>query len=76
MATGFPIIMYEGDGHSLLGNSGGTDTPDFLGGNLNFQNPRQANVSTGIPYFNTALFAPSAIGSRGLPTGPFFTAQD
>ena len=71
-ATGFPIEMGESDDHSLLGNSGGTDTPDFLGGNLNFQNPRQANVSTGIPYFNTALFAPSAIGFEGTANRAFF----
>jgi len=71
-ATGFPIEMGESDDHSLLGNSGGTDTPDFLGGNLNFQNPRQANVSTGITYFNTALFAPSAIGFEGTANRAFF----
>lgn len=71
-ATGFPIVMYEGDDHSLLGNGGGTDTPDFLGGSLNFQNPRKANVSTGIPYFNTALFAPSAIGYEGTANRAFF----
>jgi hypothetical protein len=72
LATGFPIIMYEGDDHSLLGNSGGTDTPNFLGGSLSFQNPRKANVSTGIPYFNTALFTPSAIGFEGTANKAFF----
>jgi hypothetical protein len=72
LATGFPIIMSEGDDHSLLGNFGGTDTPDFLGGNLDFKNPRQANVSTGIPYFSTALFTPSAIGYEGTANRAFF----
>ncbi len=71
-ATGFPITMYETDDHSLLGNGGGTDTPDFLGGSLNFQNPRKANISTGVPYFNTALFAPSAIGKEGTANRAFF----
>ena len=72
LATGFPIEMYEGDDHSLLGNSGSTDTPDYLGGNLNFQNPRHANVETGIPYFDTTLFAPSAIGHEGTANKAFF----
>jgi hypothetical protein len=77
-ATGFPIIMYEGDDHSLLGNSGGTDTPSFLGGNLNFTNPRKANVGvigangSPVPYFNTALFQPSAIGFEGSANKAFF----
>ena len=71
-ATGFPVYLFETDDHSLLGNSGSTDTPDFLGGSLNFQNPRRANVSNGIPYFNTALFAPSAIGSEGTANKAFF----
>ena len=72
LVTGFPIIMYEGDGHSLLWNSGGTDTLNFLGGRLNFQNPRKANVSSGIPYFNTALFTPSEIGFEGTANKAFF----
>lgn len=71
-ATGFPIVMYETDDHSLIGNGGGTDTPDFLGGNLDFKNPRNANVANGIPYFNTALFAPSAIGKEGTANRAFF----
>jgi len=72
LATGFPIVMGETDDHSLLGNTLGADTPDFLGGNLNFQNPRKANVTTGVPYFNTALFAPSAIGQEGSANRAFF----
>ena len=31
-----------------------------------------ANVSTGIPYFNTALFTPSAIGFEGTANRAFF----
>lgn len=72
LATGFPIYLYETDDHSLLGNSGSTDTPDYLGGGLHFQNPRNANVSTGLPYFNTSAFAPSAIGSEGTANKAFF----
>jgi len=56
-------------------NTLGADTPDFLGGNLNFQNPRKANVTTGVPYFNTALFAPSAIGQEGSANRPSFTVR-
>ena len=70
--TGFPIIMYEGDDHSLLGNFGGTDTPNFLGGSLNRTDPRKANVTNGLPYFNTALFAPSAMGFEGTANKAFF----
>jgi hypothetical protein len=75
LATGFPIIMYEGDGHSLLGNSGGTDTPNFLGGSLNFQKPRNASVSAGIPYFNTAVFTPVGDWFEGTVNKAFFPAQ-
>jgi hypothetical protein len=64
--------MNETDDHSLLGNTLGADTPDFLGGNLNFKNPRSANVTTGIPYFNTSIFAPSAIGLEGSANRAFF----
>jgi hypothetical protein len=65
--------MYEGDDHSLLGDfNQTTDTPDFLGGSLNFKDPRQANVGNGVPYFNTALFAPSAIGHIGTANKAFF----
>ena len=70
--TGFPIVMYEEDDHALEGAGMNADTPDFLGGNLNRMNPRQANINTGIPYFNTALFVPSAIGSEGNSNRAFF----
>jgi hypothetical protein len=72
LATGFPIIMGEGDDHSLLGNSGSTDTPDFLGGSLHFTDPRKANIGSGLSYFNTSLFAPSAIGHEGTANKAFF----
>lgn len=72
LATGFPVQMNETDDHSLLGNTENADTPDFLGGDLARQNPRKANVTTGIPYFNTALFAPSPIGHEGTSSRAFF----
>lgn len=71
-ATGFPIVMYEEDDHSLEGSALNADTPDFLGGNLSFMDPRKANVNNGIPYFNTALFAPSPIGQEGTANRAFF----
>ena len=71
-ATGFPIVLYEEDDHSLEGSSLYADTPDFLGGNLDFMNPRKANINTNIPYFNTSLFTPSAIGSEGTSNRAFF----
>lgn len=72
LATGFPVEMNETDDHSLLGNTQNADTPDFLGGSLDIQKPRKANVKTGIPYFNTGLFAPSQIGSEGTSSRAFF----
>jgi Carboxypeptidase regulatory-like domain len=70
-ATGFPIIMNETDDRSLVGTygSGGSpfDTPDFLGGNLNFTNPRTAQ-----PYFNTSLFQPEQLGYPGTANRAFF----
>ena len=71
-ATGFPIVMYEEDDQSLEGSSLNADTPDFLGGNLNFMNPRKANINNNIPYFNTSLFTPSALGSEGTSNRAFF----
>jgi hypothetical protein len=69
--TGFPISLTESDDHSLLG-TGGTnastvDTPNFLGGNLNFTNPR-----SGLPYFNTTLFTRETIGYLGDANRAFF----
>jgi hypothetical protein len=50
----------------------GADTPNFSRGSLNFTNPRHANVTTGKPYLNTALFSPSAIGMEGTANRAFF----
>lgn len=70
-ATGFPISMNETDDRSLVGTygSGGSpfDTPDFLGGNLRFTDPRTAQ-----PYFNTSLFQPEQLGYPGTANRAFF----
>jgi hypothetical protein len=72
-ATGQPVTMLESDDNSLLGTfySGPTyytaDTPDYLGGNLGIKNPR-----TGLPYFNTSLFTPEALGQIGTSDRRFF----
>jgi hypothetical protein len=70
--TGFPVIMTTLDDLSLLGQSSGNggvgvDTPDFLGGNLDFTNPR-----TGMPYFNVSLFTPEQLGHIGTSNRAFF----
>jgi hypothetical protein len=72
LASGFPIELLETDDHSLLGNSGSTDTPDVMTGSLDFKNPRNANVANGIPYFNTSLFSPSPIGYEGTANKAYF----
>jgi len=72
LASGFPVQLQETDDHSLLANSGGTDTPDVVNGNLNFKNPRNANIANGIPYFNTSLFSPSPIGYEGTSNKAWF----
>jgi hypothetical protein len=67
-ATGFPITMAESDDRSLAGVSyTAVDTPNFLGGNLNFTDPR-----TGNSYFNTALFSPETLGYFGTANRRFF----
>jgi hypothetical protein len=71
-ATGFPVSMTEVDDRSLAGSFGSgvglpPDTPNFLGGHLNFTNPRSGN-----PYFNTSLFTPEPLGSLGNSSRAFF----
>ena len=60
--------MAESDDRSLAGTSyTAVDTPNFLGGNLNFTNPRSGN-----PYFNRALFSPEDLGYYGTANRRFF----
>lgn len=71
-ATGFPVALTEVDDRSLLGilgSAGGStvDTPNFLGGNLNFTDPR-----SGKPYFNTSLFSEEQLGHLGTANREFF----
>jgi len=70
--TGFPVVLTETDDRSLSGSFGSgiaqpPDTPDFLGGNLSFTNPR-----SGKPYFNTSLFTPEQLGYFGTANRAFF----
>jgi hypothetical protein len=67
LASGLPVTMSENDDHSLIG-TGGVDQPNYTPGNLTGNhNPR-----TGLPYFNTALFSPEAIGQLGNSRRRFF----
>ncbi len=70
--TGLPVVLSEYDDNSLLGISGSAaanwfDTPDFLGGNLKFTNPR-----TGKTYFDTSLFTTEQLGHLGTANRDFF----
>ncbi len=67
-ASGFPITLGESDDRSLIGAAtSNLDTPNFLGGNLNFTNPR-----SGRPYFNTSLFTVDQLGHFGTANRRFF----
>jgi hypothetical protein len=49
-------------------NSVSVDLPDYAPGNLKINN----NPRNGLPYFNTALFTPNAIGTPGTSSRRFF----
>ena len=72
-ASGLPVTLRETDDNSLLGtqftgpNGNGVDTPNFTPGKLQFNDPR-----SGLPYFNTSLFSPEAIGQLGTANKRFF----
>ena len=71
-ATGFPVGLGESDDNSLLGTSGSgiggeVDVPNYTPGSLNRTNPR-----SGLPYFNTSLFSPEALGQFGDANRRFF----
>jgi hypothetical protein len=71
-STGFPVSLSEVDDRSLLGTFGSgigaaVDTPNFLGGKLNFTDPR-----SGKPYFNTSLFVQEQLGYLGTANREFF----
>jgi len=67
VSTGFPVDISSDGDNSLMGslpngvNNHSIDLPDFTPGPLNLNhNPRN-----GLPYFNTSLFAPNALGTPG-----------
>jgi hypothetical protein len=72
-ATGLPVFITESDDRSLLGtnytgpNGNGVDTPNYIPGNLQFNDPR-----SGLPYFNTNLFSKEAVGQLGTANKRFF----
>lgn len=66
-STGLPVTLYDDSDRSLLGTLGNgvnnnlLDTPEVLSGPLQINtNPR-----SGLPAFNTAIFAPEALGQLG-----------
>ena len=71
-ATGFPVTLTESDDNSLLGTSSSgvgneVDEPNYTPGNLHLTDPR-----TGLPYFDTSLFSPEALGQFGTANRRFF----
>src|SRR5579871_1456637 len=72
-SSGIPVTLIETDDNSLLGTSSAgaislpIDVPNFAGGSLHYTNPR-----SGLPYFNTSLFSPEALGTLGNSRRRFF----
>jgi Carboxypeptidase regulatory-like domain len=72
--SGFPVTISEDADFSLQGsipngvNNKSLDLPDFTPGNLKLNSTPQ----NGQPYFNTALFAPNALGTPGSSPRRFF----
>jgi hypothetical protein len=67
VSSGFPVTMSSDGDRSLTGslpngvNNKSLDLPDFTPGSLNVnRDPRN-----GLPYFNTSLFGPNALGTPG-----------
>ncbi len=67
ISSGFPVTLSADGDRSLLGsipngvNNKSLDLPDVSGGALNLNHdPRNA-----LPYFNTSLFSPNALGTPG-----------
>src|SRR5471030_682278 len=74
VSSGFPVTMsIEGD-NSLQGsqpngvNLKSLDLPDVTPGYLNLN----SDTRNGLPYFNTALFGPNALGTPGNASRRFF----
>ena len=67
LSSGFPVTISSNSDRSLMGslpngvNNHSLDLPDFTPGPLNLNHdPRN-----GLPYFNTSLFSPNALGTPG-----------
>ena len=74
ISTGFPVSLHSDGDNSLMGslpngvNNQSLDRPDFTAGPLNLNHdPRN-----GLPYFNTSLFSPNALGTPGTASRRFF----
>jgi Carboxypeptidase regulatory-like domain len=73
-SSGFPVSISTDLDNSLMGslpngvNNHSADLPDFAGGPLEINgNPRNS-----LPYFNTSLFSPNALGTFGNSRRRFF----
>jgi carboxypeptidase family protein len=66
-SSGFPVTIHADGDNSLMGsipngvNNHSLDLPDYTPGNLNLN----SNPRNGLPYFNTSLFSPNALGTPG-----------
>ena len=74
ISTGFPVRIHSDTDLSLQGsepngvNNYSLDRPNFTPGNLMINHdPRN-----GLPYFNTSLFTPNALGTPGTASRRFF----
>jgi len=67
LSSGFPVTISSDGDRSLMGslpngvNNHSIDLPDFTPGPLNLNHDPQ----NGLPYFNTSLFSPNALGTPG-----------
>jgi hypothetical protein len=73
-ATGLPVTFASlGDNYLVQVQNNGVnsvsmDLPDYTPGNLKINN----NPRNGLPYFNTTLFTPNALGTPGTSSRRFF----
>ncbi len=74
LSSGFPVTFRSNGDNSLEGsipngvNNFSVDLPDYNGGRLKLNgNPRN-----GLPYFDTSLFQPNALGTPGTAARRFF----
>ena len=73
--TGLPVFITERDDNSLIGDGQHLDAPNFTPGNLQYTDPRKANLTANPktnPYFNNALFSKEVVGYLGDSSHFFF----